>query len=368
MKLRFIFAFFYILSYYGINEGNAQILKDPYALSVIKKAVDLIYDFQFEKAKTVCNEISISFPGHPVNNILKGMFKYWENYPLLPSSPERAEYEGHLRSCITLCEENHDQTDDPEYLLINLCARGLLLLFYSDSDLSSEVFPLATSTYPYIRDSFKVTSSYSDFYFFTGLYNYYREAYPEAHPIYKAFAFLFPKGDMAKGLQELNLAGQYAIFLKAESYSFLSWIFANFENDLQQATNHCKTLHDLYPENIQYKAVYIKNLLLLKKYDEAEKLMNSSIKESDNTYYATQLTIFRGILQEKKYHNLKMAKQYYEKGIIDISAFSDYGNEYAAYAYFGLSRITENDADNKRKNYRKIAMDLSEFKRDDFSN
>ena len=368
MRIRFIFTFFCILLYSGINEINAQILKDTSALPVIIKAVDFIYDFQFENAKSVCKEISISYPGHPVNTILKGMIKYWENYPLLLSSTARIEYEEHLRSCIQLCEKNYDQTDDPEYLLINLCARGLLLLFYSDNDLSSQVFPLATSTYPFIRDSFKVTSSYSDFYFFTGLYNYYREAYPEAHPIYKPLAILFPKGDMAKGLSELNLAGQYSIFLKAESYSFLSWIFANFENDLQQSVNHCKTLHNLYPGNIQYKAVYIKNLLLLKEYDEAEKLISSSIQGKSNAYYSVQLTIFKGILQEKKHHNPELAKQYYEKGIKDIIPFCAYGNDYAAYAYFGLHRLTENDADSKKKNYRKMAMELSEFRRDDFSN
>jgi hypothetical protein len=369
MRIQFIFVIFYIsfASSLNISGVNAQILKDNTKLSILKKTVDLIYDFQFENAKAVFDEISISFPGHPVVYLLKGMINYWETYPLLPSSPVRIEYENDLRTCIQLCERPHDETDESEYLLINLCARGLLLLFYSENDLNTEVFPLAKSTYPYIRDSFKVTSSYSDFYFFTGLYNYYREAYPEAHPIYKAVAFLFPKGDMSKGLSELQFAGQYSIFLKAESYSFLSWICANFENDLQRATDYSNTLYELYPGNIYYKAGYIKNLLLLKRYDEAEKFMGSSSPEECNTYYRAQVNIFKGILQEKKYYNQKLAKQYYEKGINDILAFSDYGNEYAAYAYFGLSRIAEYEGDKKRNNSRKMAMELSDFKRDDFS-
>jgi len=368
MRIRFNFVVFCIsfAFYLSISEINAQILKDPSSISVIKKTVDLIYDFQFKNAKAACDELSVSFPGHPVVYILKGMIKYWANYPILPSSPVRFEYENDLQTCIRLCEKNHEKTEEPEYLLINLCARGLLLLFYSDNDLNTDVFPLATSTYPYIRDSFKVTSHFSDFYFFTGLYNYYREAYPEAHPVYKALAFLFPKGDMVKGLQELHMAGQNSIFLKAESYSFLSWICTNYENDIHKAASFSKTLHELYPENIQYKAVYIKNLLLLKHYDEAEIHMRSSRPEKGNSYYSAQLAIFNGILQEKKYHNGDLAKQYYEKGIKDISVFCVYGNEYSAYAYFGLSRITEG-GDKKKNTYRKMALELADFKRDDFS-
>ena len=63
---------------------------------------------------------------------------------------------------------------------------------------------------------------YSDFYFFTGVYNYYREAYPEAYPVYKPLALLFPKGSKTKGLEDLLIASKNSIFLKAEAFSFLS--------------------------------------------------------------------------------------------------------------------------------------------------
>ena len=73
-----------------------------------------------------------------------------------------------------------------------------------------------------------MSSVYPDFYFFTGLYNYYREAYPEAHPIYKVLAFLFPRGDREKGSAELQNAGANSIMLKAEAYSFLVIHFSEF--------------------------------------------------------------------------------------------------------------------------------------------
>lgn len=341
---------------------QGQLLKDTASLNLIKKGIDYIYDFKFENARDVSRKISLSFPEHPVIYLLNGMITYWENYPLIPSSPACKSYEDDMLACIRSCEKNNSTAYYAEYLLANLGARGMLLMYYADNNLSENVFPLAKSTYGYLRQSFNFSSVYPDFYFFTGLYNYYREAYPDAHPIYKILAFLFPKGDKEKGLKEMQTAAENSIMLKAESCSFLSLIYLNYENNYQQACEYSKYLHDLYPANKQYLAAYIKNLLLIKKYDEAEKLIRSALSVKGNSYFQAECTIFYGILMEKKYHDYLLAKEYYDKGIRDISAFGYYGNGCAAYGYFGLSRIYDinNDKRNK-KAYRKMAMDLTNY-------
>jgi hypothetical protein len=240
-------------------------------------------------------------------------------------------------------------------------------LFYADNDLSSEVTPLAANTYKYIRKAFNFPSVYSDFFFFTGLYNYYREAYPDAHPVYKALAFLFPKGNREKGLKELQLAAKNAIVLKAESTSFLSDICVSYENDYQQATDYSKSLHDLYPANIEYLAVYIKNLLLIRHYDDAESLILSSRNDTSNSFYRAQAMIFNGIIQEKKYNDREKAAQFYLQGVRDIALFGDFGNDFSSYAYFGLSRIYDLKGDKHyKKQYRKKALELANFKKINF--
>jgi hypothetical protein len=346
---------------------NAQLLRDTVSLKLIKESIAYIYNLQSDNAEEACRKLDQLYPGHPVVYLLRGMGTYWKYYPLLPSSPTRESYERDMRRCIELSESKHDPADEAEYLLANLSARGMLLLFYSDNDLNMDVFPLATSTYKYIRRSFDYTSAYSDFLFFTGLYNFYREAYPEAYPIYKAFALLFPKGDKAKGVRELQSAAKNSLMFKAEASSFLSGIYMTFENNYRQACNYSAYLHELYPANIQYIAMYIKSLLLIKQYDEAERLIGSSSVKITNSFYQAQLSIFNGILMEKKYHTYNQAEQYYTKGIKDISSFGEYGNEYAAYAYFGLSRISElNGNRHYKKIYRKKALELAEFKKVDF--
>jgi hypothetical protein len=112
---------------------------------------------------------------------------------------------------------------------------------------------------------------------------------------------------------------------------------------------------------------YIKNLLLVQNYDEAERLIMSTGPNDNNGYYQAQILILKGLIQEKKYHNNKLAEQYYNNGIRQISKSGAYGNEFAAYAYFGLSRISGAEGDKeRRKNYRKQATKLADSKKIDF--
>ena len=105
----------------------------------------------------------------------------------------------------------------------------------------------------------------------------------------------------------------------------------------------------------------------MKRYDEAEKLMPASQESEGNNYFQSQFKILKGILQEKRYHDNKLAQQYYNTGLRDISLFGKYGNEYAAYAYFGLSRISEDNGEkHTRKIYRKEALKLADFKKINF--
>jgi hypothetical protein len=346
---------------------QGQILKDSASLNLLKSGIDDIYGFRFDEARNISERLSRIYPEHPVINLYKGMLTYWENHPLLPYTPSSVLYENYLTSCIKQCEEARNPEDYAEYLLANLGARGMLLSYYAENNLTDKVNPLIMSTYRHVRECFNYVSVYSDFYFFTGLYNYYREAYPEAHPIYKVLAFLFPKGDREKGLREMQNAGAHSIMLKAESYSFLSYIFMSFENNYQLSLAYTRALYELYPDNLTYLAEYIKNLLLIKKYDEAESVIDSLNGENSNHYFQAQITVFNGILQEKKYNNYEEARRLYYKGISDMSDFGYFGNDCSSYAYFGLSRISgiKNDRQS-RKTYRKMALGMTSYKNVNF--
>jgi hypothetical protein len=351
------------------NETEAQLLQDTSTLHLVKKDIDYIYNLQFRDARELYSKIVAAYPEHPVAYLLRGMITYWENYPLLNASPAKSSFEDDLHQCIRISEKNDNPGYVAEYLLANLCARGFLLMFYSDNKLAMEVIPLATSSYKYLRRSFDFTSVCPDLYYFTGVYNYYIEAYPKAYPVYKPLTIMFPSGDMQLGLKQLNIAEGSSVALRAEAAYILIYLYENFENNYFISCNYARSLHEHYPANLRFIAVYLKNLLFLKKYDEADKLIESFSTESTNIFFQAQLFIFKGILQEKKYHDNKAAREYYNKGIHDISLFGEYGNEYAAFGYFGLSRISEaNGEKHAGQQYRKEALRLADFKKINFDN
>jgi len=85
-------------------------------------------------------------------------------------------------------------------------------------------------------------------------------------------------------------------------------------NKLQESLFYCKTLNEMYPENDLYLAMYVRNLLLMKKYNEAEKLIPALPEEQGNKFFQAQYIILKGIIQEKRYHDNNLALQYYNNG------------------------------------------------------
>ena len=254
---------------------TGQILLDTSALNLVKKDVDNIYNYKFKEAEEEYSKIVRLYPGHPIVYLLRGMMTYWQNYPMLHTSPSHVNFEDDMHECIKISEKNTNPAYAPEYLLADLCARGMLLMFYDDNDLIMEVTHLTMSTYKNIRRAFDFTSKSTDLFYFTGIYNYYRETFPKAYPVYRSLAFLFPRGNIETGLKQLQTAALNSIVIKAESASLLAWIYLSFENKLPESTHYCSILHENYPDNASFFSMYLRNLLLMKNYDETEKLISS---------------------------------------------------------------------------------------------
>src|SRR5512147_2822494 len=135
-----------VLSMLPLASG-AQIFQDTSAMNIIKKGIGHIYDFQFSDAENIFKTINAKYPGHPVTYMYKAMLIYYENYPLVPGSVKSKVFEAQLWTSIRVCEKDKAWEDDPEKLLIDLCARGMLMLFYTDNEMNSEVISMTPATY-----------------------------------------------------------------------------------------------------------------------------------------------------------------------------------------------------------------------------
>ena len=339
---RKVFIIFTMVLFLFWNRGtvSAQMLYDTAAIDQVSRSISHIYKSEFDLAEDVIDSINSKYPGHPATYLLKGFLINWENYPLLPFSPARKSYESQLQTGYRIAEAEDGWSDNPELLLISLCSRGLLMLLYSENEMSSELIPYVPPTYRGIRKAFEYTSVFADLCYYTGIYNYYREAYPEQHPIYKAVAFLFPHGDKEKGLEDLIHTAENAILLGPEAYSILSWICIQYENDFPRALYYSETVFNQYPENPWFRAEYLKNLFLVKDYDKAEEIIKTS-SGIKNDYFTCQMAIFKGLLQEKKYNEYVLAEEYYQKAIRCLEYYGPRGETFSEFGTDGLKRVRD---------------------------
>jgi hypothetical protein len=343
--------------------SNGQVLQNAQAMEQIRKGVNHIYNCEFEQAQAIARYLVNKYPDHSVSYLFRGLIIYWQYFPIIPGSQASQQFEKTLQKGLEIAEQRlKAKKSDPENLLSAIGNAGLLLLFYADNGLSGKVISMAPKTYQWVMSSFDFTHSFKDFYFVTGLYNYYREAYADAHPIYRPIMAFFPHGDKNLGLKQLRIASDSAIFLKAEAVNFLSGIYQSFEHDPAHAILYSRKLRDAFLQNPQFKAGYIRDLLVIRNYGEAESLVKSIPYSSLNAYHQAQADIFTGIIQEKRHKNMKAAETLYWSGINKIEAYGEFGREFCAYAYFGLSRIYHK-AGNARasRQYRKQARDLSDY-------
>ena len=83
-----------------------------------------------------------------------------------------------------------------------------------------------------------------------------------------------------------------------------------------------------------------KNLLFLRNFDEAEKLILTS-ENIQHKYFMGQVAVFKGFLQEMKYKNYTLAGEFYEEGISDMKNFGPRGRDFMTYATDGLKRLKD---------------------------
>jgi len=360
--MRIILSFILFLISFPIY-SQQHILSNHKAVEEIEQQLNQIYNFQFTPFDSYYQQIQNQYPNHPLPHLFYAIKIYWEHFPVTPQSGYHSLYVDQINRSIEksdiLLVQNEQNT---EAVFISLMSRLLLMQYYADNQQSSKVIPYVRRTYQLTRKGFDLTKEFADFNFSTGLYNYYIEAYPEKHPVYKPVAYFFPKGDIEFGLRQLEYTWKHGIFLDAEALSFLVYISLNFEADYKKSIRYTRELHKEYPKNPLYLSYRINNLLLLERYHRAEQLVDA-LKNNpfSNNFFQMMVQIYQGILQEKKYNNDEKAEQHYWNAIKLSEKYVPFANGRLSYAYYGLSRIYKNTNPKLSKKYRDRAKDLSSY-------
>ena len=349
---------------YNSRAMPKKILDNPVVMQTIDTAVKHLYNFDFETADSLIADISNETPGHPVGPFLEGLSLYWKNYPLLPGEQKTADYIALMDTSVTRAGRFLDANEkDVEGTFFDLVGRAMLLLYYADNGVTSGYFKNILPAYHDVMRGFDMMDKFNEFYFTTGLYNYYREAYPDAHPVYKAATMFLKSGDEEKGLKQLEYAARHCVFLKVEANLYLSYIYLNYENNPKMSVEHMRRLHAWYPDNTYFLCRYAETLLINKQFDKAKPLLSQIAKAGrKDDYVKMKGLILSGFYNENTRHNLLIARHNYLNGLKLSNKFGEIAENFQAIAYWGLSRIyKQQHQEEKASHYKDLAREHSSY-------
>jgi len=342
--------------------SQVSYLEQPDLLEKVEACIQHTYGFSFEEARDIQAELSAATPGHPAPVFLEALIVYWENFPLLPAKKASEKFVDLMDEVVEMAKElREDQLTYTEGVFFDLFGRAFAAMFWADNGKSGKVIGDLGNMYRDTKKGFDLKEEFVEFYFSSGLYNYYIEAYPEAHPAYKPVVAFMHKGDREMGLKQLHYAIDHTIFLQVESILFMSIIQLKYVGDLDSALSYAEKLVSEFPKNTFYQAHLVIILLHQHKYSHVREWLLETAQQGDR-FSKMIRSLATAFLAEKELSDENSARTGYLECIEQAEAFGPFADLYKAMAYMGLSRLYEMQGLQKESNsYARKASKLTSY-------
>ena len=340
-----------------------SILENQRAYALTERALDHIYNVETNQSKPLIRQIDRLLPNYPAVPLLEALSIRSANYPLEPGSAVFEQMKNHLYQVIEQSEVILDEDEDhAEANFFMLSAHGLLAQYESEDGNTFKAVGQAKSAYSYLKRGFDLLEVYPDFYFSTGLYNYYREKYPELHPAYRPFMWFFRGGDMALGLKQLDIAVRKSLFLGVEAADYLTHIYLFYEDRPDQALTYARRLARDYPDNLYFAVNYVHAALGAGQFAGIDAHVQKLIS-SDKRYFQVTGHLFEGMLLEKRDQAWDAAEASYLRSLQrNIGIAGEEAKNYRSYAYAGLARIADHEKKiSQAKNLYEQALNAAQY-------
>jgi tetratricopeptide (TPR) repeat protein len=341
----FLIFFTDICFHIGAQDG---LLKRQDVLNNIREVLFCIYSYDFGKARDKLQIVRKEIQDHPVTPFMDALILYWEYYPLMPGTAESDDFINLMEQAIDMAEKNVElHPGDPEANFFSLFGKAFYSMYWADNGKPGKVFPYMSSMYRQTIAGMKMKDQFTEFYFTSGLYNYYIDAYPEKHPVYKPVSRLFNRGNKEQGLKELEYCAENATYLRVEARYFLCLLYLSYENDPRKASEYAASLYQEFPKNTCYIGNYAFILLLDKKFPVAEVVIRNLEKNTDS-FSRMQVHILNGYLHEKYERDYPSSIQEYELGLQASEEFGDVVHSFRAMALMGIGRHFQREGNTRK--------------------
>lgn len=337
-----------LFSLWLVFPGQAQykILEDKGAVDQVHQAIDSIYNLNFDTADVIIEELEKDLGDYPGVLLLKAFYVSWKYRPIKKEHESFQLFESYLLKGIENSEEmlRKDEGDVEASFFLMAC-HAFLAELYVNNGSNFKALGEAKSAYKYIKIGFDHTDDNPEFLFSSGIYNYYREKYPEENPFYKSFLWFFRSGDMKEGIRQLKEGSGNAVFTQAECLTYLYHIYLRYEDNPEDALFYAISLKDKYPNNLHYISNFIENKIRLDQFDGLMPYIERLIS-SKKDFFRYLGEIYYGNYLEKVDHqnskairHYKLADELGEKDEVRVP-------HYDSILFLGLGRINKSIGNN----------------------
>lgn len=349
-----------------------MINSNPAARALVTTGLDQVYDNHFPEAEATFIQLAKLAPNHPSLDLLRGVSLYYQWFPartdvnLLQRCRQQLELAAKKADdWLNTQKKTEGANSGPTARSVTVQPEAMFLYFTAEamlakiSHLEHEPFVAirhAKNAYPYIQKGKMFKQQYPDFYLSTGLYNFYREVYPEIHPFYKTVAWIMTSGDKKLGMTQLQTATQKALFVRTEAILYLTHLLTDYENKPADALPPLAHLVISYPGNPYWRYKYAEALLnahqLVAIPHEISQLMGST-----EVVYQQMGTLLKARYALEK--GQRSAAQNLANEVISSSVRDE---PVRAYAYLVLARIARLQGQEKQaRQYYKQMLEFAEY-------
>lgn len=328
------------------------LLKHPGVQIESAEAINQMYNYKFYEADKEFRWLRLRYPSHPMPYFLMGLAEWWKIVP----NTDVTDYDDRclalMDTTITLAEKLYDESEnklEPAFFLAAAYAfKGRL---YSERKKWTKATFAGKNALKYFQKCKNNSDLNPELLFGDGMYNYYAQWIPENYPLLKPVLMLFPKGNKATGIKELEKTANTAFYTRVEARYFLVQIYS-MENQYDKAYEMSKYMTEQYPDNPFFERYYARSAFVTGRLPEAERISKDildKIERGQTGYEGVSGRTAAYILaytNQLFYKNRLEAKIYYQKAIDFARQTNSVNTGYYLSSVLGLAKIATEE-----KNY-----------------
>ena len=335
---RRVAAIYLLIFFFSAIAGQDYIMPRDDIMKEVKEGLASTYNYQFTKARKNLAYMQQEVPDHPATLLLESLIIYWENYPMTLENPNTGNFISLIENTFKKAEKMlSGDPDNLEGIFFDLFGKAFYAMFWADNGKPGKVFPYLNMLYKQTVKGFDLQSTFNEFCFTTGLYNYYIVSYPEKNPVYKPVALLFRKGDKEYGINQLKYCASNSVFLRVEAKFYLALIYFKYENNYKKASEYASELYREFPNNTVFTSLYAEILMMDNKFAIAGAIIRN-LERSKHPFAELNSHILKGYYLEKYEKNYTEALGKYRKGLEMSQQYGEMTKYETARAYMGISR------------------------------